>query len=339
MRMPIHFGLALLLIVTCIAIAIPTNVSADESFSTITSFNPNPAELGETVNVTIVITYTGSNQVEITWIGIHLDWYPEDTYSYIGMSGEDVKILTNGESALFNILFGVPNDLQTGTHSYDIATNYWYYYDALDLGSFKMSASWTSDTKTDFTVESDKDGDGVQDSDDTFPNDSTQWADRDGDGYGDNPLGNNPDAFPDNADEWVDSDKDGVGDNSDIFPFDSTEWKDSDNDGVGDNSDAFPNDPSETIDSDKDGIGDNSDAYPFDPTKWEADTGKLDLNLIVIIVIVISVTVATIAIAKHKEKQKHQGFRTQAQEQTNTEYQQSPPNQYPPQQYPPPPES
>jgi hypothetical protein len=60
------------------------------------------------------------------------------------------------------------------------------------------------------------DGDGIE-SEDIFPLDPTQWADRDNDGYGDNLEGNNPDEYPDDSSEWKDTDGDGVGDNSDIF--------------------------------------------------------------------------------------------------------------------------
>lgn len=63
----------------------------------------------------------------------------------------------------------------------------------------------------------DTDGDGIPDSQDEFPTDRTQWADRDGDGFGDNPAGFNPDAFPDDPAEWTDMDSDGVGDNRDIY--------------------------------------------------------------------------------------------------------------------------
>ena len=61
---------------------------------------------------------------------------------------------------------------------------------------------------------SDRDGDGVPDDEDAFPDDPTEWADTDGDGYGDN-----GDAFPDDPTEWADSDGDGIGDNSDPTPF------------------------------------------------------------------------------------------------------------------------
>ena len=66
-----------------------------------------------------------------------------------------------------------------------------------------------------------------------------QAADRDGDGVPDA-----QDAFPNDASETADTDGDGVGDNADAFPQDASESMDTDGDGVGDNADAFPNDAS-----------------------------------------------------------------------------------------------
>lgn len=67
------------------------------------------------------------------------------------------------------------------------------------------SDPWSSD---------DRDGDGYDDWDDSFPDDSSQWRDSDGDGYGDNPSGSSPDYFPSDSSQWADSDGDGYGDNS-----------------------------------------------------------------------------------------------------------------------------
>ena len=72
-------------------------------------------------------------------------------------------------------------------------------------------------------VWSDDDGDGVIDTEDAFPLDSTETLDSDGDGFGDN------------ADS--DDDGDGVIDSEDAFPLDATETTDTDNDGTGDNAD------------------------------------------------------------------------------------------------------
>ncbi|UCE37950.1 MAG: thrombospondin type 3 repeat-containing protein [Thermoplasmata archaeon] len=139
----------------------------------------------------------------------------------------------------------------------------------------------------------DIDNDGVDNPDDPFPYDNTEWEDNDGDGIGDNmDLDDDNDAvsdlqddFPANPNEWVDTDSDGLGNNADLdddgdgvydindeFPLDDDEWMDSDSDGQGNNddldddgdgimdfSDAFPLNPDEYSDSDSDGIGDNSD--------------------------------------------------------------------------------
>jgi hypothetical protein len=134
----------------------------------------------------------------------------------------------------------------------------------------------------------DSDNDGVNDAQDAFPFDATQWQDSDGDGYGDNASGNNSDAFPANPSQWSDSDGDGWGDNAngtqaDAFPSDSQQWADSDGDGYGDNqnasnADLWPSDPSQWWDSDGDGYGDNSsgtngDAFPMDGTQWADQDG------------------------------------------------------------------
>jgi len=112
----------------------------------------------------------------------------------------------------------------------------------------------------------DTDGDGITDSVDAFPLDSSQDEDTDGDGYGDNLQGNNSDAFPDDFSQWLDSDGDGYGDNpdgnnSDAFINNSGQWMDTDGDGYGDNSfseegDRFPTDPTQWSDQDFDGYGD-----------------------------------------------------------------------------------
>ncbi len=132
--------------------------------------------------------------------------------------------------------------------------------------SFLVLASFIGSSQV-ILFDVDTDGDGVVDSDDPFPTDSTQQVDSDGDGYGDNQLGNNPDEWPADPSQWVDSDGDGRGDNAngtngDQFPNNADQNTDSDGDGYGDNSlglngDYFPNDDSQWFDSDGDGLGDN----------------------------------------------------------------------------------
>lgn len=93
--------------------------------------------------------------------------------------------------------------------------------------------------------EPDRDGDGVADSLDAFPDDPLDWSDRDNDGYGDQTK----DLFPDDPLEWMDTDGDGIGDNSDT---------DDDNDGMPDEWESLygldPLDPSDAFsDLDDDG--------------------------------------------------------------------------------------
>jgi hypothetical protein len=139
----------------------------------------------------------------------------------------------------------------------------------------------------------DRDGDGVLDDKDAFPDDPTESVDGDADGIGDNAdldddgdgVADLADAFPGDPAESVDTDGDGTGDNADLdddedavldvedaFPLDPTESSDHDGDGTGDNADpdddddlvldaqdAFPLDSTESEDQDGDGTGDNAD--------------------------------------------------------------------------------
>lgn len=90
----------------------------------------------------------------------------------------------------------------------------------------------------------DRDGDGVPDSKDMFPDDPREWVDSDG-------LGDNADHTP-----FADADGDGYPDQEDAFPHDPNEWQDADGNGVGDNAEHWP------VDSDGDGFADVIDLYP-----------------------------------------------------------------------------
>lgn len=98
--------------------------------------------------------------------------------------------------------------------------------------------------------DTDIEGDGINNENDIFPHDPSEWRDSDGDGIGDN------------AD--IDDDNDGYIDGIDYFPYDSSEWADFDDDGTGDNADP---------DDDNDGVFDELDLFPYDPTEW-ADTDR-----------------------------------------------------------------
>ena len=170
------------------------------------------------------------------------------------------------------------------------------------VSAFDMDSDIDGDDIPD-DLDDDMDGDGVNNTDDAFPEDSTDSEDADADGIGDNAdadddndgvndtddwapmddseqydtdgdgVGDNADVFPNDANETEDTDGDGVGDNSDTFAPMILETMDTDGDGVGDNSDVFPDDANETMDTDGDGVGDNSDAFANDSSESSDSDG------------------------------------------------------------------
>jgi len=115
----------------------------------------------------------------------------------------------------------------------------------------KDAAGNTATDTVTITVLLDTDGDGTPDI--TDPDD-------DNDGVNDN-----EDAFPLDPTEWVDTDGDGIGNSADI---------DNDNDGVPDVADAFPLDASESLDTDGDGVGNTADTDDDGdgmPDTWEIE--------------------------------------------------------------------
>jgi len=140
----------------------------------------------------------------------------------------------------------------------------------------------------------DSDGDGVDDDDDAFPDDSTEWSDTDGDGVGDNADTDDDDDGWSDQDEVVcgselldsgsvpadsdadgecdaldpDDDDDGVVDSDDAFPSNPTEWADTDGDGIGNNADG---------DDDGDGWGDSTESdCGSDPMDGEVSPRDID---------------------------------------------------------------
>ena len=125
---------------------------------------------------------------------------------------------------------------------------------------------------------SDLDNDGYADSDDAFPNDSTQWSDTDGDGFGDESTGTNPDACPTVAGTSTsdrfgcpDSDADGASD-EDLSGTNGPVWT------IADGADILPNDASQQSDSDGDGFGDNPSGTDGDGCPSQFGTSSIDRN-------------------------------------------------------------
>jgi len=145
----------------------------------------------------------------------------------------------------------------------------------------------------------DKDGDGLADIDDVFPNDKTQHSDRDEDGFGDNgtPGANQPDTCPDAAGESFrngilgcpDSDGDGFADDDDECEdyFGTSTFQelrgcpDQDGDGLpnhdgdGEDVDIYAGNAHGGTPHDWDGDGEDNfeDDFPADRTQWADSDG------------------------------------------------------------------
>ncbi len=136
----------------------------------------------------------------------------------------------------------------------------------------------------------DRDGDGVLDADDPFPDDPACWTDADGDGHCDE----TDDACPDDAANWTDADGDGHCDETDdaclndiynwtdvdgdahcdetddLCPDDVNNWSDADGDGHCDQTDDdCPSDAAGHEDADGDGHCVPEDDCPDDAGGWQ----------------------------------------------------------------------
>jgi hypothetical protein len=101
-------------------------------------------------------------------------------------------------------------------------------HDSGDVGVSTLEAFTPGPT------DSDRDGDGVPDAEDAFPDDSTEWSDNDGDGVGDNAD------LDDDNDGLLDTEEDANG-NGAVDPGETDpNMADTDGDGVNDADDAFP---------------------------------------------------------------------------------------------------
>ncbi|SMF51805.1 Thrombospondin type 3 repeat-containing protein [Alteromonadaceae bacterium Bs31] len=169
----------------------------------------------------------------------------EDTGAY---NGEDAAIIVETDPAKLMIP-GTDKSVEDVEELLD--------EEAADTGTSadtsKLADGSISTTAKPGEVDTDRDDDGVINTEDDFPNDPSETTDTDGDG-----VGNNADP---------DDDNDGVRDDDDAFPLDSSEKVDSDGDGTGNNADT---------DDDGDGVADNEDDFPLDPNASNASDADGD---------------------------------------------------------------
>ena len=168
----------------------------------------NPVETQSPVDELQIINHGDSQDYSITVIrpeGITANywWYL------------DLNLMSNEETFSLG-----PSDLTPGPHQVFV----WTHVPSVKVRNDPDRLLWSWAIWNVFVAtEGDRDGDGVPDNEDAFPDDPYEQADNDGDLIGDN------------AD--TDDDNDTVDDFDDAFPLDPSEWYDTDGDGIGDNRD------------------------------------------------------------------------------------------------------
>ncbi len=153
--------------------------------------------------------------------------------------------------------------------NYNVMGSGYSYFDYDGDGLENQDDAWPDDssngayTPSADPTNTDSDADGVMDAYDSHPNEPSLWNDWNGNGYNDD---NDP-TQPPYTDPWTtDSDGDGVMDMYDSHSGDPNLWNDWNWNGV--NDDAEPPDPY-TTHSDSDGVADAYDSHPWDSNRWD----------------------------------------------------------------------
>jgi hypothetical protein len=166
------------------------------------------------------------------------------------------------------------------TNAAEVMVRMDYYKEVFDEAMSATILSRISGILAEYAVESDTDG--IVDSEDNCPTiDNPDQLNSDADELGDvcdedddnDGLADTADAFPLDSSEQLDTDEDGVGDNSDVFPTDATESEDTDADSVGNNAD---------LDDDNDGYSDEQEAIdgtdPLNPFSCSQGCFSFDID-------------------------------------------------------------
>jgi hypothetical protein len=190
------------------------------------------------------------------------------------LPGEDLVLHTTAEGNFLTPLY---------PDTYAITASAPGYSTLYDLITVQEAAAQQVKDLLLVPASNDRDGDGVDDDTDAFPDDPTEWLDTDADG-----IGNNTDT-DDDADGQLDVNETACGsdplngasvsaDNDADNSPDCVD-ADDDNDGTLDTDDDFPFNTSESVDTDGDGTGNNTDTDDDNdgmPDVWEAAHVGLD---------------------------------------------------------------
>jgi hypothetical protein len=97
-------------------------VSAVEQseISVVPSWSVSTPYQGDRVAVTLRLTSTSSEQLEIYRVGLHFDWIPEGTFFTLDLSAEPVVVPSMGTHIFEQMVIQIPADASPGEHSYFI---------------------------------------------------------------------------------------------------------------------------------------------------------------------------------------------------------------------------
>jgi hypothetical protein len=198
------------------------------------------ADMDRDSDLDIVSSAENTSSTNFSW---RISWYESTKVNSVVSFFKDLVRSGDSESNLTDRNFSIVASDVDGDGDNDIVaasardgTIVWYLNNAGDTDLDGVIDS----------LDSDDDNDGVADSDDDFPLDSSESVDTDDDG-----TGNVAD---------MDDDDDGVADSEDAFPLDSAESLDTDEDGIGNVADT---------DDDNDGVEDDSDTNPLDSSLYD----------------------------------------------------------------------
>jgi len=118
-------------------------VSAFEQseISVVPSWSVSTPYQGDRVTVTLRLTSTSSEQLNIYRVGFHFDWMPEGSFFTLDLFDEPVVVPSMGKHLFEEMVIRIPADASPGAHSYFIGIDGTEtpYYDSFSWDSSSLT--------------------------------------------------------------------------------------------------------------------------------------------------------------------------------------------------------
>jgi hypothetical protein len=106
--------------ITFLCIGFASALNQDEA-STHTFFTPQTAQPGQTVTVTVFFTSTSSDELILTYMGLHFDWMANDQFYGFNLTTQRITVPVGSDPITFNpINIQIPVTATVGAHTYTI---------------------------------------------------------------------------------------------------------------------------------------------------------------------------------------------------------------------------